>query len=66
MNNVNYQWYFLPVQYNNIFKWIFLVQERMNRNNQLQKIIVFAQNYQEAKEMISKKYIVSWAGRIPV
>ncbi|WP_433587217.1 host cell division inhibitor Icd-like protein [Providencia alcalifaciens] len=66
MKNTNYQWYFLPVKYNHIFKWVFLAQERVNKNIPLQKIIVFAQNYQEAKEMISKKYVTSLAGKIPI
>ncbi|MBI6255765.1 host cell division inhibitor Icd-like protein [Proteus mirabilis] len=49
-----------------VYKWLFFALERINRNGQPRKVIVFANSYNEAKNIIAKKYIYSFAGKVPL
>ncbi|WP_426576406.1 host cell division inhibitor Icd-like protein [Xenorhabdus stockiae] len=61
----NFDWLFLPVINKTLFKWSFLVTERKNKNSQLQKYVVIAESYKEAKQIIAKNYIYTFAGKVP-
>ncbi|WP_426578002.1 host cell division inhibitor Icd-like protein [Xenorhabdus stockiae] len=61
----NFDWLFLPAVNTTLFKWSFLVTERKNKDSQLQKYVVIAESYSEAKRIIAKNYIYSFAGKVP-
>ncbi|MGK5614217.1 host cell division inhibitor Icd-like protein [Proteus mirabilis] len=66
INSSNFN-YLLSTSVNKkLYKWLFFALERINKNAQPHKVIVFANSYNEAKKIIAKKYIYSFAGKVPL